>query len=273
MEDQEITYFQYHTDEDYPIYLSFENFGDDGFADSLANIVEQMNFRQMSGNEIDLAKLELSKNSFARMLKIKPASFKVARQIDSAAHSDRYGLESILPKEGYKVYRYKGQALLVYSYAAEAWECGITDSFGENEEGIFAARTVLNRFLSWALAPLGVIGFWGVPVKEGLVVLRQKESQGEVVFFDLNKKKILSMDGVKSIPSRLKIMRLDNKLKNRNILMSSEELMSFLSVHTSFLDPEGHSLPIRQLLQAVSRRGEGLIHPRESFQPRKEATT
>lgn len=273
MEDQNIMYFQYHTEEDYPIYLGLVGSGDDGFADSFSSLITQMNFREMSGNEIDLAKLELAKNPSARMLKIKPASYKVERQIESAAHSDRFGLESILPKEGYKVYRYKGHALLVYSYAAEVWECGVTESFGENEEGIFAARTVLNRFLSWALAPLGVIGFWGVPVKEGLVVLKAKESQGEAVFLDFNKRKVLSMDGVKSIPSRLKILRLDNKLKNKNIKMTTEELMSFLSVHTSFFDPEGHSLPIRQLLQAASRRGEGLIHPRESFQNRKEALT
>jgi hypothetical protein len=269
-ETEETYYFQYHRDEDYPIYLKLEGFGERDFADSFIKLVEQMNFREVEGAEAELAEKELSRNSLARMLKFKQASFKVVRQIESAAHSDRFGLESILPKEGYKVYRYKNQALLVYSYAAEVWECGVTENFAENEEGIIAARTVLNRFLSWSMAPLGVIGFWGVPVKEGLVVMKPKDSQAEVVFLDLNKRKVLSMDGAKPIPSRFKIMRLDNKLKNRNIKMSSEELMSFLSVHTCYLDPEGLSRPIRQLLQAVSRRAEGLIHPRESFQPRNE---
>ena len=280
MEDQKTLYFQYHTEEDYPVYLTLEvderDTEDGDFADSCLRLIEQMNFRELSGNEIDLAKRELTKNSFARMLKIVPASYKVVRQIESAAHSDRFGKESILPKEGYKVYRYKDYALMVYSYAAEVWECGVTENFASGasseEEGIFAARTVINRFLSWALAPMGIIGFWGVPVKEGLVVLKPNESQGEVVFLDLNKRKILSMDGAKSIPTRFKVLRLDNKLKNRNIKMNSEELMSFLSVHTCFLDPEGHSRPVRQLLQAVSRRAEGLIHPRESFQPRKEVS-
>lgn len=274
MEDKETMYFQYHREQEYPVYLSIEvgsdGVEDGGFADSCIKLVEQMNFRELSGNEIDLAKKELTKNSFARMLKIKPASYKVVRQIESAAHSDRFGKESVLPKEGYKVYRYKDYALMVYSYAAEAWECGVTENFAVDEDGIFAARTVVNRFLSWALAPMGVIGFWGVPVKEGLVILKPLEAQGEVVFLDLNNRKVLSMDGAKAIPTRFKVMRLDSKLKNRNIKMSSEELMSFLSVHTCFLDPQGHSRPIRQLLQAVSRRAEGLIHPRESYQPRKE---
>lgn len=263
-------YFQYHTDEDYPIFVKVEGFGERDFADSLIKVVEQMNFREIEGAEAEAAERELSRNSSARMLKFKPASYKVVRQIESASHSDRFGLESILPKQGYKVYRYKNQALMVYSYAAEVWECGVTEKFAEDEAGIIAARTVLNRYLSWSMAPLGVIGFWGVPVAEGLVVMRAKESQGEVVFLDLNKGKVLSMDGAKGIPSRFKIMRLDNKLKNRNIKMSSEELMSFLSVHTCYLDPEGLSRPVRQLLQAISRRAEGLIHPRESFEPRKE---
>ena len=111
MEDQKTLYFQYHTEEDYPVYLTLEvderDTEDGDFADSCLRLIEQMNFRELSGNEIDLAKRELTKNSFARMLKIVPASYKVVRQIESAAHSDRFGKESILPKEGYKVYRYK----------------------------------------------------------------------------------------------------------------------------------------------------------------------
>lgn len=267
---EESFYFQYHSDEDYPIFAKVEGFGERYFADSLIKVIEQLNFREIEGAEVEAAERELSRNPSARMLKLKPASYKVMRQIDGATHSDRFGLESILPKQGYKVYRFKGQALMVYSYAAEVWECGVSEGFAEGEQGIVAARTVLNRFLSWSMAPLGVIGFWGVPVAEGLVVMRSKESQAEVVFLDLNKGKVLSMDGAKSIPNRFKVMRLDNKLKNRNIKMSSEELMSFLSVHTCYLDPSGLSRPVRQLLQAISRRAEGLIHPRESFEPRKE---
>lgn len=270
MEKMEFRYFQYHSEKDFPVFLGVY---DDGgkFADSLTSLVEQMNFREMGDSEVEEMEKTLSKNSFARLLRVKPASLKVIRQIETAMHSDRFGAESILPKEGYKVYRYRGQALLVYSYAADAWECGVTDTFGVGDEGIFAARTVLNRYLSWALAPIGVVGFWGVPVEEGMVVLKQKESQGEAVYIDLNERSILSMDGKSKMPTRFKILRLDPRLKGKNIKMTSEELLSFLSVHTAFFDPSGNSLPVRQILQAISRMGEGLIHPKESFQPRKEA--
>lgn len=271
MEKTEMKYFQYHADRDYPVFLGIYA-EDENFADSLTELIEQMNFRELSGTEVDDLQKTLSGNSFARLLKISPASFKVVRQIEAATHSDRYGAESILPKEGYKVYRFRDHALMVYSYAAEAWECGVTESFGVGEEGIFAARTVINRYLSWSLAPLGVVGFWGVPVQEGLVILKQKESQGEAVFLDIGNKYILSMDGKEKIPTRFKVLRLDTRLKGKNIKMTSEELLSFLSVHTTYFDPGGNSLPIRQLLRAISRFGEGLIHPRESFQPRKDMT-
>jgi len=265
MEDRDFTYFQYHTENDYPVFLCLE---EGTLSESLMAIIKELNFRTLSGSEIDDLQGELSRNPSARMLKIVPASFKLSRQIMSASESDRYGSESILPKDGYKVYRYKKYALAVYSYASEVWECGVTEEMGEGEAGRLAARTVLNRYLGWALAPLGVVGFWGVPVEEGMVVLKQKESQGEAVFLDLQAKLILSCDGGIKIPLRFKILRLDNHLKNKNILMSSEELMSFLSVHCTYFDPTGHSRPVRQLLQAISRRGEGLVHPRESFQPR-----
>jgi hypothetical protein len=272
MEKMEYRYFQYHTDKDYPVFLGVYDDADT-FADSLASLVDQMNFRELNDSEAEDMEKTLSKNSFARLLKIKPASLKVIRQIETAMHSDRFGAESILPKEGYKVYRYRSQALIVYSFASEVWECGVTDIFGMGEEGVFAARTVLNRYLSWALAPQGIVGFWGVPVKEGVVVLKQKEAQGEAVFLDLKEKMILSMDGKSRIPARFKIMRLDSRISGKNIKMTSEELLSFLSVHTVFFDPSGNSLPVRQLLQAISRMSEGLIHPRESFQPGGEVTS
>ncbi|MEC7277452.1 MAG: hypothetical protein VXV96_14125 [Bdellovibrionota bacterium] len=267
MDDQNIAVFQYHDQESYPIFVSLNELE---ASDAVTKLLEQMKFRELTGREADEVQKTLSATPHARLLELKPASSKVMAQIESASHSDRYGSESVLPKTGYKVYRYRDYALMVYSYAANSWECGVSEYFGQEEEGIFAARTIVNRFLSWALVPHGVIGFWGVPVKEGMVILKQKESQGEVVFVDLSKRKVLSMDGAKSQPLRFRILRLDNKIKNKNIRMTSEELLSFLSVHTSFLDPQGHSRPMRQLLQALSRSAEGVIHPRESFQSREE---
>ncbi len=271
MENQYDMVFQYHDQKGYPVFVGFQGYGEDESLTSLMKILEQMKFSELSPKETEGLSTRLETETQARILVLRPASSKVASQIESASQSDRYGYESVLPKSGYKVYRFKGMALMVYSYAAHTWECGVTDAFGMGDNGIFAARTVINRFLSWALAPHGVVGFWGVPVKEGLVILKQAESQAEAVYVDMNDKSLLSMDGRKPIPLRFRIMRLDNKLKGRNIRMTSDELLSYLSVNSSFLDPSGHSRPMRQLLQALSRSAEGLIHPRESFQTREES--
>lgn len=271
MENQYDAVFQYHDQRNFPVYVGVQGFGEDEALTDILKILEQMKFSELSPKEVESIPTRLESEVQSRMLVLKPASSKVAAQIESASRSDRFGFESVLPKTGYKVYRFKGMALMVYSYAADVWECGITEAFGQGDSGIFAARTVINRFLSWALAPHGVIGFWGVPVKEGMVVLKQSDSQAEVVFVDMNEKSMLSMDGKKSLPLRFRILRLDNKLSGRNIRMTSDELLSFLSVHSSFLDPTGLSRPMRQLLQALSRSAEGLIHPRESFQTREES--
>ena len=263
----EIQYFQYHRDFDYPVFVALE---DNENQENIEGLLAQVGFRKIQGNEIDGMQKELSDNSHARSLCIKRASMRVVGQIESAVTSDRYGSESILPKSGYKVYRYKAHALVVYSYAASVWECGVTDLFCAGEESFFAARTILNRYLSWALAPLGVVGFWGVPVEDGSVVLKQKDSQGEAVFIDVRNHKFLSMDGATSLPSRFKLLRLDRHLRRKNIKMRSDELLSFLSVHTSYFDPEGNSLAVRQLLSALSRLCEGVIHPSESFSPRSD---
>jgi hypothetical protein len=267
MSESNSSYFQYHRDCDYPVFICLEAVE---FSENVVGVLEQLSFREIKGNEIDSMHRELSENRNARQLCIKKAGYKAVSQIEAAASTDRYGHESILPKSGYKVYRFKSQALIVYSYAASVWECGVTEQFCREESDFFAARTVLNRFLSWSLAPLGVLGFWGVPVEEGAVVLKQNNSQGEVFFIDVQKRKFLSMDGATELSVRFKLLRLDRHLKNKNIKMGSDELLSFLSVHTSYFDPEGNSLAVRQLLSALSRLCEGLIHPMDSFSPRSD---
>ena len=261
------TYFQYHMDSDYPVFVKVEA---SVTQQNLFQLLEQMKFRELKGNEEDSVEKTLSENPQARLLTLKMASFKLGQQINQVAMSDQYGAESVVKKEGYKVYRYKGMALLVYSSIAGAWECGVTSRFAGDDNGIFAARSILNRFLSWALVPLGVVGFWGVPVDEGFVVLNQKESQGEVVFVDVMKEQMLSMDGMKSIYDGLEILRLDGSLRNKKVPMSTSQLMSFLSVKTSFLDPQGANTPLRQLVQRLAQMAIGSTYPRESFQHRTD---
>ncbi|MDC1175478.1 hypothetical protein OAT67_08770, partial [Bacteriovoracaceae bacterium] len=250
----------------YPIFLRFQA---SEFNHEVNDLLTKMKFSQMGEKEASDVTNVIKKEEFGRLLTLKPANFTVLQQIKSVSESDRYGKESIVPKDGYKVYRYKEMGLMVYSMGVSEWEMGVSPFFGKTE---FSAEffTVINRYLSWCLAPFGVIGFWGVPVEDGVVVLKQKEAKGEVIYLDIRERKILSFDGVESMNFRFKILRLDKSLKNRNIRMGSEELLSFLSVHTSFFDCYGHSNIIRQVLQTISRITEGSIYPYDSYKPRTD---
>ena len=194
----------------------------------------------------------------------------MARQIDQPQETDQYGKESLIPKEGYKIYRYKNHTMVIYSYVSVEWQMACFSDFGVEEDQNQAYRTIINRYLSWSLAPMGIVGFWGVPVKEGIVVMKQEDSIGEAVYFDINKGLLLSMDGIKKVSPRFKILRLENNLRVKNKMMSKEELMGFLSHHTTFMDNRGITTPVRQMVQVLAQTVQGMIHPKESFNPRSE---
>jgi hypothetical protein len=115
-----------------------------------------------------------------------------------------------------------------------------------------------------------LVGFWGVSVDDGMVAQRPIDSRGEVVFIDVVGLRMISFEGVKKLRPHFKILRLDPTLKGRNIKMTSEELLSFLSAHCSYMDTSGLSVPVRQMIQALSKMTEGLLHPQESFRPRTD---
>lgn len=268
MSTTEWTYFQFHKDHKLPIYIRFDH---SEFNSDLIGFLKKMKFAEVPVADVKKVEESIDQNGKLKVLTISLASNLVARQIEAVAQTDRYGLESIVAKEGYRVYRYKGNALLVYSLAADEWKLGCFSDFG-NAHCFVESKIVINRFVSWAMSSIGMVGLWGVPVDEGIVVLSCNESQGEAVFIDLKNRKIFSQDGVEKFPARFKILRLDRTLKNRNIRMSPEELLSFLSTHTTYLDTSGLSVPVRQMLQSLSRVCDGLIHPKDSFQPRTDLT-
>jgi hypothetical protein len=101
-------------------------------------------------------------------------------------------------------------------------------------------------------------------------VLRRKEALGEAVFIDVREKRIFSIDGVTPMKSNFTILRLDSVLKDKNIPMSNEELISFLTVNSTFFDYQGLNVPIRQAIQSLVKVAKGIVHPRESFKPRTD---
>ena len=260
------TYFQYQKELNLPIYLSID-LGQ--FENSFADFIVKLKFHRLSDKEEAAALLEIKKNNHARILHISEASPLVSKQIQNSTETDRYGSESIIPKDGYRVYRHKDVGLMVYSFGAKEWQLGTYRDFGSNPAS-FAGRMIINRFLSWALVPHGIVGLWGVSIDDGMVAQRPIESRGEVIFIDIKGHRMISVDGIRKLGPNFKILRLDPTVKGRNIKMSNEEFLSFMSTHCSYMDSSGLSVPVRQMIQALGKMTVGLIHPLESFRPRTD---
>ena len=261
---QEDRIFQYHADMKFPIYVRLSS----DLGRDFANLLFQMKFYELPHNEREeFEKKEHEKST--KILSVTEASAPVAKQINNMHEGDRFGQESIISREGYKVYRYKSLALVVFSFKSTQWKMGCVKNFG-SESHKQASKIVLCRFLSWALAHHGLVGFWGVPVEEGMVVLRPIESQGEAVFVDVRNHQVLTFDGLTSLSGQFQVLRLDPTVKNKKVSMSSEQLLSFLSVSSTYLDSTGLSVPIRQLIQTFSKNVEGAIYPKEQFLPRAD---
>lgn len=262
-------YYQYQKDLNLPIYIALDP---QSFESGLNDFLVSMQFTKLNEKE-EVSALEImKKNNASRCLNFFEATPGVSRQIQATSESDRYGQESIIPKPGYNVYRYKEIGLMVYSFGVKAWEFGCYSDFGSNKDNAkkIAARTVINRFLSWSLAHHGILGLWGVTVDDGMVLQRATESRGEAVFVDVVGNKILSLDGIKKLGPKFKVLRLDPTLRGRNIRMTNEELLSFLSAHCSYMDYSGLSVPVRQMIQTLAKMTEGLVHPQESFRPKTD---
>lgn len=266
MEPSKLAYFQYFKEQNLPLFIKVDL---SQFDTSLYSLLVRMRFTELKGIEVEAAEKTLKNNVHGRILSLELAGPITARQLDAPNESDRFGMESVTPRDGFKVYRFKGYALMMYAFAVKEWRLGAFHDFGDKPHSLQALQ-VINRFLSLALTPLGFLGLWAVPVDEGLVVMRAHESKSEAVFIDVLNRKVYTLDGVKPIKSRFKILRLDPNLSDRNIRMSNEELLSFLTVNSTYFDYQGPSIPVRQMLQSFSRLCDGLIHPKESFKHRSD---
>ena len=262
MTEKKFSYYQYHSAQEYPVFLRFE---DAEFEGSLVETLTNLGFDKV---ENDVVKKESFEPYRTRVLKVVKANAKVSRQIDKIDYAvDKYGAESLSPQSDYTVYRYKGVGMMIFGERNLLWELGLKNVF-DNEAAI---RVILTRFLSFALEASGVLGFWGVPVDEGFVVMKPAMADFEAVFVDVKKNLLLTCEGVKDLAYDLQILRLDDTLNNEVKTMSSEELMGFLSMNTSLMAYDGFNPSLRDSLMKLSQLADGFVYPKENFQPRNEA--
>jgi hypothetical protein len=259
---ENLTYYQFQKEIDYSIFLKIET---DLLTSEIKEVFESLGFQT-------LEKEEFNKKNFkkyeTKVLKITKASFKLAKQIKkSFMGMENFGNESITSHGNYDVYRYSDVGMMVFSHASSEWEMGLIDF--ENKS--FGVKVMLTRFLSWALTPYGVLSFWAVPVEEGLVVMNLKESNAESVLVDLKNERIITQDGVKRLPGFLQVLRLDSTLRGESRQMSREELLSFLTTNNTFFTQGPMPLNLKNTLLEMIQFSEGLIYPRENFEPREQA--
>lgn len=248
-EQEIISVFQFHSKQDYPVYLTVQL---GHFESGLTGFLSSLGFDMMANIGEEGLKERLKDQLRPRVLRLELAGAKVAQQIKATKESDRYGGESMIPQQGYRVYRYHGRALMMMSFAAEEWRAGVFSDFG-TDQCLCTDRVIINRYLSWALSSLGVVGFWGQVQDNKLVMMKPGEAQGLAVFIDWSAGKYISEASAEAMPSDFEIIRLNHLARGRDAKIGKEELLSALTVHCTFFSFDGLSTPVRQVLQSIAQ--------------------
>lgn len=260
MKEPKLSYYQYRSKLNYQVFLRFD---DAGLEAALAETLEVLGFDLLS--EETFKKLNFKRYK-TKILKISKASFNVSRQISQVSHlNDKFGFESLNQMGNYNIYRFRDVGMMIYSEMNPMWELGLKTT--HNKEAI---RCVLTRFLSFAFTATQteVVGLWGVPVEQGVVVMSPKKSNFESVFVDVAKNQILCYGEVKTIESEVEILRLDETFSDSMRVMSREELLSFLSVSTCHLSFSELDINVREVIFKICHLSKGFIYPEENFKPR-----
>jgi hypothetical protein len=257
----EVTYYQYQKGLDYPVFVRCE---DKDFEHSFSGILSSFGFTKLTAEELKTVSFEQSQT---KVLKIEKANLRVSKQIDQGHSLDQYGPENITQLGSYDVYKYKGVGMLIFGDGNYFWELGVKSNVEKYTNEI---KTMMVRYLSWALAPKGIVSFWGVPVDEGIVVMKPKEANFESIFIDVKAGVYITQDGVKDMPAGMQILRLDESLKERVKGMSKEELVSFLSTNNCFFSYKGLDFKVREAIYELVSMVDGYVYPVENFQPRND---
>ena len=99
MVEKKFSYYQFHKELDYQVYLRLEDFD---LESQLADIFESMGFDKVERNKIKDRKFDLKTT---KILCINRASFKVCRQINLSHHLDVYGPESLSISKDFELYK------------------------------------------------------------------------------------------------------------------------------------------------------------------------
>lgn len=247
--------FQFGENENYPIFVLLEL---KNFDENLTKILLDCHFRELSDKEAEKTWQERESKFGHRILKLVSATKRLELQIGLSRDTDDFGLESLNPKEQYNVYRFKGLALMVYSSLVTNWEMGVLKNFG-SKEFEFETRMVLSRYLGWSLAPHGVVGFWGEVTDGKMFVSSARQTSGRSFFVDYKNQKQIVSGMELDCHDSWEFIRANDISVGGKQRMTQEELLAFLSSKTVFFDYRGLSVPVRQVIGALSKSGNGIF--------------
>lgn len=242
-------YFQWQKPQGYPVYLRVPMELLEG---RLQKLVADLGFYEVTLAE--QAKIPLHRSN-TRVLSLNRASPRVALQVRTSDTLDRFGSEVLHPREAANVYLHRRIGMMVFNTSTTLWELGLASTLETTEE-LMGLRVMLNRFLSWALAPQGVVGFWGVATTDGFVIMQRAQSFGEAVFVDVERRWTFSSAGAKPLEGAFTILRAE-KGASAGKPLSREELVSFLCTHTTYLSHTGLPTNLRKTAYALGSLARG----------------
>jgi hypothetical protein len=251
---QDAVYFQFQKQQGYPVYLRV---GKEMLEGRFQKLINDLGFEELSA--IELKKIPVQKLG-TKVISLSRASARVTQQVMLPDSLDKFGHEVLSYRGEAHVYLYRKLGMMVFSPATSFWELGLVSRLETTEE-LMGLRVMLNRALSWALAPLGVIGFWGVATGEGFVAMKQGQSFGEAVLLDIDKQLMFSSTGIKKIEGGFTILRADKAGPSARSI-SAEELISFLSTSNTYLSHLGlpHTIKRAAMKIGATVRGEWSSH-------------
>ncbi len=253
-------YFEWNSELGYQLYLKIEQ---SDLVEVLKPTLEIVGFGEIVDENFKQKKITSAKST--RIITIKKASPALGKKIDySGGLFDSFAQESVYTQSISNVYRFKNTALLLFDENKIQWELALKI----NNLDLNNFRVVMTRAISFALSTTGVVGLWGIPVEEGVVVRRPYDSQFESVFIDLDKNLLITYNGIQNIESGLSIIRLDQTMMRDFIRMKHDELIPFLSSHCTYFSYAGMHPRIKQSLYKLAQLSDGLIYPEERFKPR-----
>ena len=259
---KKMTYFQYQKRLNLPIYIRAEL---DVFDPCLTKLLRELHFVPLDGEEAVEARGRVERVEGGRLLTLEEASPMTAKKIDCIGELGQYGEESITPGYDCQIYRYRSVSIMPHSYDSPFWGLGCYKGFGGGEN-LTAHRIVLNRFLSYALLPLGMIGLWGEAVEGGIALLRPNRGEGRAVFIDIQRETLLASKGGVPIDPRFTIFRLSTRYLNRDVVMEAEELLPCLFSHLCYFSYLGPGKFTRRAILVLARLVRGVDCSPDKFE-------